>query len=66
MKSLIKKFVALTFIVALFAGCASSVTDSGLSQQPEKPATEQVTPDQPDNPGFGTESDVSPIVDKPE
>ena len=66
MKSLAQKLIALTFIVALSTGCAS-VTDAGLSQQQaEKPDTEQVQPDQPQDIQFGTEQDVQPIVDKPE
>jgi hypothetical protein len=63
MKSFAQKFVALVFIVALSTGCASSVTDAGLTQEDDTPQTEQATPDQPE---LGTESDVQPIVDKPE
>ncbi|MCW9707838.1 hypothetical protein [Fodinibius salsisoli] len=65
MKSFAQKLIALSFIIALATGCASSVTDAGLSPEADTPQTEQVTPDQPDNP-FGTEQDVQPIVDKPE
>lgn len=66
MKSFAHKLLALTFIAALSVGCASSITDAGLSQQPEKTKTERVTQTQPDTPTFGTEADVSPIVDRPE
>ncbi len=65
MKSLTHKLLAVTFIFTLAAGCAS-VTDPGLAEQPEQPNTEQVTPDQPDSPGFDSDADVSPIYPKPE
>ncbi len=66
MKSLTHKLLAITFIFTLAAGCAS-VTDPGLADQSEQPNAEQITPDQqPDNPGFESDADVSPIYDKPE
>jgi len=64
MKSLAYKLLAFTFVIALATGCAS-VTDAGLDTQPDKPAVEQPTPDV-DNPGFSTEQEMQPIVDKPE
>ncbi|MDZ7658382.1 hypothetical protein [Fodinibius sp.] len=61
MKSLTHKLLAIVFSIALFTGCAS-VTDPGLDTQPDtdKPAVEVQNPD------FGSESDMSPIVDRPE
>ena len=64
MKSLVKKLLAFTFVIALFTGCAS-VTDAGLDSQPEQSDTE-LTTEQPDQDGFSSESDMSPIVPKPE
>ncbi len=64
MKSLVKKLLAFTFVIALFTGCAS-VTDAGLETQPEQTDVE-VTKDNPDDTNFGSEQDMSPIVPKPE
>jgi PBP1b-binding outer membrane lipoprotein LpoB len=60
MKSLTHKLLAIVFSVALFTGCAS-VTDPGLDTQ--EPNIEQ--PAQADNPDL-TESEMNPIVDRPE
>jgi hypothetical protein len=66
MKSLTHKLLAFTFVIALAAGCGS-VTDAGLdTDQPDTPDTEQVSPDTIDEPGFGSDSDMSTIVDEPE
>ena len=65
MKSLAHKLLALTFIIALFAGCAS-VTDAGLDTQTDQQSTveiEQNTP-QPEDPGFDGQ-EMDPILDKP-
>lgn len=62
MKSLIHKLLAFTFVFALITGCAS-VTDAGLETQPEQPVVELP---QDQNPGFGSDSDMSTILDKPE
>ncbi|MEL7832543.1 hypothetical protein [Fodinibius sp. Rm-B-1B1-1] len=59
MKSFTHKLLAIIFSVALFTGCAS-ITDSGIDQQPEQP-----TPTI-ENPDFGSESTMDPIVDRPE
>ena len=62
MKSFTHKLLAIIFSVALFTGCAS-VTDPGLDQnQPDtdKPAVEVQNPD------FGSEAGMTPIVDRPE
>ncbi|NGP88381.1 hypothetical protein [Fodinibius halophilus] len=64
MKSLVKKLLAFTFAIALFTGCAS-VTDSALETAPETQDTE-LTQDTPDRDGFGTDQEMSTIVDKPE
>jgi PBP1b-binding outer membrane lipoprotein LpoB len=61
MKSLSHKLLAIIFSVALFTGCAS-VTDPGLNTQ--KQPTNQT--EQVDNPDFGSEQEMSPIVDEPE
>jgi len=61
MKSFTHKLLAIVFSIALFTGCAS-VTDPGLDTQ--EPDIEQ--PAQVDNPDFGSEQDMSPIVDRPE
>ena len=63
MKSLSRKLIAIIFSVALFTGCAS-VTDPGLDQQPES-EIEQPT-STVDNPDFGTDQSMDPIVDRPE
>jgi PBP1b-binding outer membrane lipoprotein LpoB len=60
MKSLSHKLFAIIFSIALFTGCAS-VTDPGLDQN--QPDIEQ--PAQVDNPDL-TESEMNPIVDRPE
>ena len=60
MKSLSHKLFAIIFSIALFTGCAS-VTDPGLDQS--QPDVEQ--PAQVDNPDL-TESEMNPIVDRPE
>ena len=65
MKSLTHKLLAFTFIIALATGCAS-VTDAGLQSQPDQPTVEQTSDDETDNPGFGSEQDMTVIVDKPE
>ena len=61
MKSLTHKLLAIIFSVALFTGCAS-VTDPGLDNEldTEKPAVEVQNPD------FGTDAGMDPIVDRPE
>ena len=64
MKSFVHKLLAVTFVIALATGCAS-VTDAGLETQPEQ-TSETVTAPQPDNEDFGSDQDMSPIVDKPE
>ncbi len=64
MKSLAHKLLAVTFIFALATGCASSVTDANIDQQPEQ--VELQPADQIDDSGFGTDQEMSPIVDKPE
>jgi len=64
MKSLAKKLLAFTFVIALFTGCAS-VTDPGLEAQPENTDVE-VTKDTADKDGFSSEQDMSPIYPKPE
>ena len=61
MKSLTHKLFAIVFSIALFTGCAS-VTDPGLDQP--QPDIEQ--PAQVDNPDFGTDYGMDPIVDRPE
>ncbi len=61
MKSFTHKLLAIVFSIALFTGCAS-VTDPGLDTQ--EPDIEQ--PTQVNNPDFGTDQDMSPIVDRPE
>ncbi|MGM0546362.1 MAG: hypothetical protein ACQEST_06535 [Bacteroidota bacterium] len=63
MKSFTHKLLAITFSIALFTGCAS-VTDSSIDAQDE-PDIEQTAPTV-DNPDFGSESEMDPIVDKPE
>ncbi len=66
MKSLITNILAFTFVIALAAGCGS-VTDANLeAPQDNSPDIEQVSPDQIDDPGFGSESTMDPIVDEPE
>ena len=66
MKSLTHKLLALVCIFALFTGCAS-VTDTGIDTQPQQPQAEQIVPDQDnDDADFGSESDMSTILDKPE
>ncbi len=62
MKSFTHKLLAIIFSIALFTGCAS-VTDPGLDQnQPDtdKPVLEVQNPD------FGTDAGMDPIVDRPE
>ncbi len=63
MKSFTHKLLAITFSIALFTGCAS-VTDSGLDT-PDEADIEQPAPTV-DNPDFGTDQDMEPIVDEPE
>ena len=60
MNSFTHKLFAIVFSIALFTGCAS-VTDPGLDQS--QPDVEQ--PAQVDNPDL-TESEMNPIVDRPE
>jgi PBP1b-binding outer membrane lipoprotein LpoB len=60
MNSFTHKLFAIIFSIALFTGCAS-VTDPGLDQS--QPDVEQ--PAQVDNPDL-TESEMNPIVDRPE
>jgi hypothetical protein len=63
MKSLAHKLLACTFIIAMATGCAS-VTDAGMTRD-NSTSTPAVTQPKPDNPGFSTDQDMSPIVDKP-
>jgi len=65
MKSLAHKLLALTFVIALTTGCASSVTDAGLASQPDNTAKTAIQKPKPQNPSFGTDSDMQPIYDKP-
>ena len=60
MKSFTHKLLAIVFSIALFTGCAS-VTDPGLDNTDiEEPAVEVQNPD------FGTDAGMDPIVDRPE
>jgi len=60
MKSLSHKLLAIVFSIALFTGCAS-VTDPGLDNTDIEEPTVEVQ-----NPDFGTEAGMDPIVDRPE
>jgi len=62
MKSLTHKLLAIIFSVALFTGCAS-VTDPGFDNQDQSDIEQ---PAQVDNPDFGTDAGMEPIVDRPE
>jgi len=63
MKSFAHKLLAFSFIFALATGCAS-VTDAGLDTSKDQ-QVEQQAPN-PDNIQFGSDSDMQPILDKPE
>lgn len=63
MKSIAKKLLACTFVIALASGCAS-VTDASF-EQAEQQKEEVVMPAQPDNPGFSSDQEMGVIYDKP-
>lgn len=65
MKSLSKKLFALIFIVALTAGCASSLT-APQTEQPQQAETEEVTDNLSDDTNFSSDSDMDTMRDKPE
>ena len=63
MKSFTHKLLASICAIGLIISCAS-VTDAGFQSQPQNTSIEQIIP-QPDNTSFGSDEDMSPILDRP-